>query len=73
MSRVSVEPKLDACTRTLPKDVALPARRFVEDARVSQAAIADNKILGPLLAEIQKRQQERDAETARDKAPAPSR
>ena len=42
---------------------ALPGRQFVKDARVNQAAIADNKILGPLLAEIQKRQQERHAET----------
>lgn len=45
------------------KGVALAARKFIKDARVNQAAIADNKILGPLLAEIQKRQQERDAET----------
>ena len=45
------------------KGVALVARPFVKDARVSQAAIADNKILGPLLAEIRERQQERDAET----------
>jgi hypothetical protein len=45
------------------KGVALPARKFIKDARVSQAAIADNKLLGPILAEIQKRQQERDAQT----------
>jgi hypothetical protein len=45
------------------KGVALVARKFIKDARVNQAAIADNEILGPLLAEIQKRQQERDAET----------
>lgn len=45
------------------KGVALAARQFVKDARVSQAAIADNKILGPLLAQIRERQQERDAET----------
>jgi hypothetical protein len=38
------------------KGVALPARKFIKDARVSQAAIADNKLLGPILAEIQKRQ-----------------
>jgi hypothetical protein len=44
------------------KGVALVSRPFVKDARVSQAAIADNKILGPLLAEIRERQQERDAE-----------
>jgi hypothetical protein len=45
------------------KGVALPARKFVKDARVNQAAVADNKILGPLLAQIQRRQQERDTET----------
>lgn len=45
------------------KGVALAARKFIKDARVNQAAIADNKILGSILAEIQKRQQERDAQT----------
>jgi hypothetical protein len=45
------------------KGVALPARKFVKDARVNQAAVADNKILGSLLAQIQRRQQERDTET----------
>jgi hypothetical protein len=40
---------------------ALPARAFAKDARVTQAAIADNKILGPMLADIQRRQHERDA------------
>lgn len=45
------------------KGVALPARQFVKDARVSQGAIADNKILGPLLAQIRAQQEERDAQT----------
>ena len=45
------------------KGVSLPARPFAKDARVSQGAVADNKILGPLLADIQRRQQERDAQT----------
>jgi hypothetical protein len=45
------------------KGAALPARAFAKDARVAQAAIADNKVLGPLLADIQQRQHERDATT----------
>jgi hypothetical protein len=45
------------------KGVALPARKFEKDARMNQAAVADNKILGLLLADIQQRQRERDAET----------
>jgi hypothetical protein len=45
------------------KGVALPARQFVKDARVSQGAIADNKLLGPLLAQIRQQQEERDAQT----------
>lgn len=44
------------------KGAALPARQFAKDARVSQAAIADNKILGPLLAQIRAQQEERDAQ-----------
>lgn len=43
------------------KGVALASRQFVKDARVSQGAIADDKILGPLLAQI-RQQQERDAQ-----------
>jgi len=45
------------------KEVALPARAFEKDARVSQAAITENKLLGAALADIQRRQQERDAHT----------
>lgn len=45
------------------KGVALPARQFVKDARVSQGAIADNKILDPLLEKIRAQQEERDAQT----------
>jgi hypothetical protein len=45
------------------KGVPLPSRQFVKDPRVSQGAIADNKILGPLLAQIRAQQKERDAQT----------
>jgi hypothetical protein len=31
------------------KGIAPASRKFVKDARVNQTAIADNKILGPLL------------------------
>jgi len=44
---------------------ALPARAFVKDARVTQGDIADNKLLGPVLEEIQRRQLARDAETTK--------
>jgi hypothetical protein len=44
------------------KGAALPARAFEKDRRVSQGAIADHKVLGPVLAEIQRRQQERDSQ-----------
>jgi hypothetical protein len=44
------------------KGVALASRQFVKDARVCQGAIADNKILGPLLAQIRQQQEERDAQ-----------
>ena len=37
-----------------------PARQFVKDARVSQGAIGDNKILGPLLGQVRQQQDERD-------------
>lgn len=49
------------------KGVALPARAFVKEARVDQGAIADGKMLGAALADIQLKQQARDANTLASK------
>lgn len=57
----------DGMVVILFKGKALPARAFVKDARVAQGAIADNKVLGAALVDIQRRQQERDALTLRTK------
>ena len=42
--------------------VALPARAFVKDARVTQGDMVNNKALSVALQEIPRRQRERDAQ-----------
>jgi hypothetical protein len=49
------------------KGTALPARAFFKEARVDQGAIADSKVLGAALADVQLKQQARDARTLTSK------
>jgi hypothetical protein len=62
-NRVMVSETHDGSVVIEYQGTTLPACAFEKDRRVSQGAIADNKVLGPLLADIQRRQQERDAHT----------
>jgi hypothetical protein len=62
-NRVLVSESNDGDVAIEYRGTALPARAFEKDQRVSQGAVAENKVLGSLLADIQRRQQERDAET----------
>lgn len=58
--RVMVVESEDGSVRIEHQGVELPARAFAKDARVSQAAIVENKALSGALLAIQVKQRERD-------------
>jgi hypothetical protein len=61
--RVTVVESADGDVQFEYRGERLQARAFPKDARVAQAAIVENKILGAALTDIQRQQQERDANT----------